>query len=231
MISAPLPPPLPDEILAKQKTLPRKLAPVTLTGKTVRLEPYDAARDGAILHTISNGQPFSVGDRHIDAYDSDDLIWRWMNSGTFDTQADFEAYMQRQLDAPDGFPFTVFDIRLNHPVGVANYLANVPEHLKIELGSIWYSPIAQGMGANTEATYLMLDHAFSLGYQRVEWKCNALNERSRRSALRMGFQFEGIQDAHYIVKGRRRDTAWFRILADEWAEKKAHLERLLTAYA
>ena len=47
------------------------------------------------------------------------------------------------------------------------------------------------------------------------------------AALRIGFRFEGIQDAHYIVKGRRRDTAWFRLLADEWPEVRAGLESQL----
>ena len=56
----------------------------------------------------------------------------------------------------------------------------------------------------------------TLGYRRVEWKCNARNERSRRAAQRLGFTFEGVQDAHMIAKGRNRDTAWFRLLAHEW---------------
>jgi hypothetical protein len=43
----------------------------------------------------------------------------------------------------------------------------------------------------------------------------------------MGFKFEGIQECHMIIKGRSRDTAWFRILDTEWPEVKAHLERLL----
>ena len=75
------------------------------------------------------------------------------------------------------------------------------------------------------ATHLMLEHAFGLGYRRVEWKCDALNERSRRAALRMGFRFEGVQDAHYIIKGRNRDTAWFRLLDHEWPERRAAAAR------
>ena len=43
----------------------------------------------------------------------------------------------------------------------------------------------------------------------------------------MGFQFEGIQEAHMIVKGRNRDTAWFRILDHEWDGVKAQLEALM----
>jgi len=102
---------------------------------------------------------------------------------------------------------------------------NFPNHLKVELGNIWYSPLVQRTKANLEATYLLLQHAFNLGYRRVEWKCDALNLRSRKAALRMGFKFEGIQESHFIIKGRNRDTAWFRILDSEWPE----VEKLLLA--
>lgn len=227
MVFHPLPQPLTDDVLAKRQELPQKPAPVTLTGRYVRLEPFDMARDAEQLHAISNGQPVTIGNRSVEAYDADMLVWRWMNSGPFDTLEAFKAYMQAQLDAKEGQPFTVFDLSLGHPVGVANYMANIPVHLKIELGSIWYSPLAQRTNANTEATYLMLSHAFDLEYRRLEWKCNALNERSRKAALRMGFKFEGIQEAHYIVKGRSRDTAWFRILESEWAGVKQQLEAML----
>jgi RimJ/RimL family protein N-acetyltransferase len=112
---------------------------------------------------------------------------------------------------------------------VATYMANVPQHLKIELGSIWYSPLAQRTGANLEATTMMLGHAFDLGYRRVEWKCDARNERSIAAALKMGFTFEGIQEYHYIVKGRNRDTAWFGMLDRDWPSRRAYLEKLLAA--
>ena len=62
----------------------------------------------------------------------------------------------------------------------------------------------------------MCHHAFALGYRRVEWKCNALNERSRRAAVSYGFTYEGTQDAHMIIKDRNRDTAWYRMLDRDW---------------
>jgi RimJ/RimL family protein N-acetyltransferase len=220
---------LPDEALARRQRLPLKPAPVTLTGRIVRLRPLDLDEDTAPLYAVSNGQPARAGDRSIEAYDADALIWRYMNSGPFADPDSFRAYLRAQVDAPNGLPLTVIEQTSGQPVGVANYMTNVPEHLKIELGSIWYSPLAQRTGANTEATLLMLRHAFALGYRRVEWKCNALNERSRQAALKMGFQFEGIQEAHYIVKGRNRDTAWFRILDHEWPQVEALLTRRLYA--
>ena len=104
---------------------------------------------------------------------------------------------------------------------------NIPSHLKIELGGIWYSPIVQKSFANTEATYLMLKNCFKLSYRRVEWKCHSLNERSCKAALRMGFKFEGIQESHMIAKNCNRDTAWFRVLDSEWLELKPNVEQLL----
>ena len=46
----------------------------------------------------------------------------------------------------------------------------------------------------------------------------------------MGFRFEGIQDAHFIIKGRHRDTAWFRILDHEWPAVEAQLTALLARH-
>ena len=62
----------------------------------------------------------------------------------------------------------------------------------------------------------MLDWAFDAGFRRAEWKCDALNARSRRAAERLGFIFEGVFRQHMIVKGRNRDTAWFSIVDAEW---------------
>ena len=58
--------------------------------------------------------------------------------------------------------------------------------------------------------------AFDNGYRRYEWKCNALNLRSRNSAQRLGFSYEGVFRQMAIVKGQNRDTAWFAIIDMEW---------------
>ncbi len=225
----PLPDPLSPDVLARRQQLPLKPAPVTLNGRYVTLAPVDLERDTAALHAISNGQPTQLGARSIGHYDSEALIWRFMSAGPFADVEAMRGYLRAQVEAANILALCVFDRATGQPVGVATYMSNMPEHLKIELGSIWYTPPAQGTPANTESTYLMLKHAFALGYRRVEWKCNALNERSRRAALRMGFTFEGIQDAHMIIKGRSRDTAWFRILDHEWPGVQTYLEYLLYA--
>jgi RimJ/RimL family protein N-acetyltransferase len=150
-----------------------------------------------------------------------------MFDGPFENLNDFATSLQAQVGANNGLCLCVFDLASKRQVGVANFMNNCPSHLKIELGGIWYSPIAQRTAANTEATYLMLKHAFDLGYRRLEWKCDAKNERSRKAALRMGFKLEGIQESHMIVKGCNRDTAWFRILDTEWPKVREKLEQIL----
>ena len=226
MTIKPLQPPLPDEVLAKRTQLPLKPEPVTLVGQYIRLEPFTMERDLEALYEVSNGRPARLGAKTVGAYDAEALIWRFMLSGPFETLEAFAAYMQAQVNAANGLCLCVVDMASGQQVGITNYMNNSPEHLKVELGSIWYSPLVQGTPANTEATYLMLDHAFKLGYRRLEWKCHSDNERSRRVALRMGFKFEGIQENHFILKNRNRDTAWFRILDREWPEVKAKLEEM-----
>ena len=218
---------LPDAVLARSQQLPLKPAPTTLTGRFVRLEPLDAARHAAALYAVANGSAIDLAGRTHPAYDADALIWRYLFQAPFPDFAAFERYVTESMGGADRLALCVIEQESGQPVGVVNLMSNVPAHLRIELGGIWYSPVVQRTQANLESTYLMLSHCFGLGYRRVEWKCDSRNERSRRSALRMGFTFEGIQEYHMIVKGQSRDTAWFRILGHEWPAVQARLENML----
>jgi RimJ/RimL family protein N-acetyltransferase len=208
--------PLPAEVLARCTRLPIKPAEVVLEGASVELRPLDPDADAAPLYAVTCGEPCSVAERQIGAYDPDELIWKWLHDGPFADVRGMRDYLAERAAWPDALSLVVLDRATRIPIGVSAFMSNRPGDLKIELGSIWYAPVAQGTGASREATHLMLGHAFALGYRRVEWKCNALNERSRRAALSYGFTFEGVQQAHMIVKGRNRDTAWYRMLDHEW---------------
>jgi hypothetical protein len=61
----------------------------------------------------------------------------------------------------------------------------------------------------------------------MQWRCNALNEKSRAAARRLGFRFEGIWFNHMIVRGRNRDTAWYSILDTEWPAIRTAIETWL----
>lgn len=110
------------------------------------------------------------------------------------------------------------------PVGMAALMNRDRDHRRIEIGHIWYSPDAQRTTVNTEVAYLLLRESFDrLASRRVEWKCDALNDPSRKAALRLGFSFEGVFRKHMIVKGRNRDTAWYAMTDDEWPAVKQRL--------
>ena len=102
-----------------------------------------------------------------------------------------------------------------------------PPSGSIEVGHLNFSPLLQRTPAATEAMYLMMRHAFELGYRRYEWKCNALNTPSRLAAQRLGLSFEGIFRQHTVVKGRNRDTAWYAAIDSEWPELRRAFESWL----
>ena len=111
--------------------------------------------------------------------------------------------------------------------GLAAYMRIAPHYGVVEVGHVHFSPLMQrGRGA-TEAMYLMMQRAFSLGYRRYEWKCDALNAPSRAAAARLGFSFEGIFRQATVYKNRSRDTAWFSIVDSEWPARKKAFERWL----
>ena len=223
----PVGPELTPEQLARAATLPVKPAPVELVGPRVRLLPTDIARDAAPLFHVSNGKPVQVGTRTIDAYDPALIIWRYLRYGPFANVDECAAYLKELAAPPDILPMTLFDVASGQAIGILSLMSNVPSQLKIEIGHIWIAPVMQGSGVIYEAVYLMLRHCFDLGYRRLEWKCDALNERSRRTALSIGFKYEGTQEFHMIARGRNRDTTWYRILDHEWPAVRARLEARL----
>jgi RimJ/RimL family protein N-acetyltransferase len=183
-----------------------------LTGPVVTLEPVDPARHAEGLHTVAQGSPEA------------DMIWDYLPYGPWQTAADMTAWLKTCAASHDPL---FYAIRLNGSgqlSGMLSFLNIVPVHGSIEIGHIWFAPHLQRTRGATEALFLVLDYAMGdLGYRRMEWKCNALNERSRAAARRLGFRFEGVFYNHLIVKGHNRDTAWYSILDDEWPEVRARL--------
>ena len=116
-------------------------------------------------------------------------------------------------------------------VGHTSFLNDRPEDRVVEIGNTWVNSSAWGTGANTEAKFLLLQHAFEdEGYLRVEFKTDASNERSR-AALAKFSEFEGVFRKHMLVRGgERRDSAWYAVIDDDWPAAKATLlERLSRA--
>jgi N-acetyltransferase len=167
-----------------------------------------------------------LGPQHVEglrAAAADERIWTWMIT------RDVEKWIARALAATDAQHFAV--LREGAVVGSTSYMSLAPEHLRLEIGNTWMNPSTWGTGANVEAKYLLLRHAFEvLGCRRVEFKTDALNERARAALAALPAQFEGIHRKHMVVRGDdRRDSAWYAVIDDDWPEVKAALERRLEA--
>ena len=159
----------------------------------------------------------------------DPRIWTYMLTTDFD---DWLNAMLAEQEAGRRVQFAVSyegDV-----VGSTSYMSLAPEHLRLEIGNTWMNPSAWGTGANIEAKYLLLRHAFeTVGCRRVEFKTDANNERARAALAAIPARFEGIHRKHMLVRGDvRRDSAWYAVIDDEWPEVKQTLEqRLARSYA
>lgn len=201
----------PDDVLAAREVLPPEPdVGEVRTGRLV-IRPY-TADDAPELFAISDGSPVTRMGRSVDAYDAERLVWRFMFAGPFADPAGLHDLHAVFLDKADAQPYTVLDAATGALVGSVTLLANVPADLRVEIGNVWYTPAVQGLGVNREVTLALAEVLFGLGYRRYEWKCNALNLRSRHAAEAMGFTYEGTFRAHMVVRGHRRDTAWFSLL-------------------
>lgn len=188
-----------------------------LEGRYVALEPVLPAAHAEALWGAGH-------DGNVDG----SATWTYMPYGPFRDVREMSAWLDGIASSED--PLFLVVVGPDGPVGMASFLNADVEMRRIELGHIWYGPRAQRTEANTEACFLMLRESFErLGNRRVEWKCDALNERSRAAALRLGFTFEGVFRHHMVVKGRNRDTAWFSMLDEEWPAAKEAFERWLAA--
>jgi N-acetyltransferase len=153
---------------------------------------------------------------------ADERAWRWML--TLDT----EAWIADALKASDDRQ--AFAVIYDGAVaGSTSYMSLAPEHRRLEIGNTWLNPSAWGTGANTEAKYLLLRHAFEeLECLRVEFKTDALNARARAALAALPSEFEGIHRWHMVVRGgERRDSAWYAVTAETWPETRRALEARL----
>jgi RimJ/RimL family protein N-acetyltransferase len=150
------------------------------------------------------------------------------------TPAEMFTYIGKALadqTAGAALPFATIDIASGKPIGSTRFLNIDVSNRRVEIGSTFVGKPWQRTIVNTEAKYLMLQHAFEAwNCLRVELKTDALNQRSRKAILRLGAQEEGTLRQHMITwSGRVRDTVYFSILQSEWPGVKASLERKLGA--
>lgn len=188
-----------------------------LEGDLVRLEPLIPQHQDELWSALDH-----------------DEVWTWIPIGRPDREG-FTKFFQFLLgeNTTDGMVTWVNRLReTGEVVGMSSYLAIRPEHDGVEIGFTIYSPAAWGTGANVEAKKLMMGHGFEkVGLQRIEFKTDARNERSRGALAALPAQFEGIFRKHMNTAYGVRDSAYYSVIDDDWPEVKANLERRLSAPA
>ncbi|MBE8182513.1 MAG: GNAT family N-acetyltransferase [Candidatus Portiera sp.] len=204
--------------LVKDWQPPPAPSDLTLQGKHCLLTPLNEQHGEALYSAYQ--------------LDRENINWRYLPYGPYDSLKDYSAWIKSVSNKSDPLFFAVAKNNLVAPndwlvSGIASYLRITPTAGTIEVGSINFSPALQGTRAATEAMYLMMKWAFDKGYRRYEWKCNALNHRSRLAAQRLGFSYEGIFRQALVVKERNRDTAWFAVIDKEWHQLRQCFEKYL----
>ncbi|MFN4089821.1 MAG: GNAT family N-acetyltransferase [Alphaproteobacteria bacterium] len=195
---------------------PRQRPPRTpMEGRFCRVVPLDPAAHAPDLHAAY-------------AEDHEARMWTYMAHGPFASADALEAWMRATCLGDDPLVHAIVDNATGRAIGAASFMRIEPAVGVIEVGSITYPPRLQRTAMATEVMYLMMRRVFDeLGYRRYEWKCDSLNEPSRRAAARLGFVYEGLFRQATVYKGRNRDTAWFSILDTEWPALEAAFEAWL----
>jgi RimJ/RimL family protein N-acetyltransferase len=191
-----------------------ELAPITLEGRHVRLEPLSPAHLPGLWEAARAPE-----------------LWRFTMTRIGD-RADLERYVGDALaDQARGtsLPFATVDRASGRVAGSTRFLNASPRDLRVEIGHTFLAPGFQRTALNTEAKLLMLRHAFEvLGCVRVEFRASAHNAPSRSALRRIGAVEEGVlRRQARLPDGTWRDTVFHSVLDHEWPAVQARLESLL----
>ncbi len=187
--------------------------PVTLTGRYVTLEPLGTHHAEALYDALCNP--------------GDEELWTYRPTNPPADVPAMEQLIGATLAAAGFLTFALVPAA-QQAQGIASYTRIDPTTGQVEIAGVLYAKTLQRTRAATEAIHLTMRHAFDdLGYRRFEWKCDSLNEPSRRAATRLGFTYEGRFRHHMVTKGFNRDTDWFSVTDAEWPAVNQEHERWL----
>lgn len=191
--------------------------PITLTGDYVRVVPLSSVHYADLFEAVCGP--------------ADDALWTYRPIPKPTSLANLWMHLAGLVDHPEWRTFALVPAegeRADRATGIASYLRIDPGTGQVEVAGVLLGRALQRTRAATEAIHLLMRHAFDdLGYRRFEWKCDSLNEPSRRAAVRLGFTYEGRFRNHLVIKGRNRDTDWFSVTSEEWPAVRAAHEQWL----
>lgn len=190
------------------------LGGAVLTGRFIALEPLDQRHHAGLI-----------------AAAADTGLFAYM---PFDTSKGFAPrlnYFTEENVSGRMISYVVRRLGDGAIVGSSSYLNIAPNDAKVEIGSTWYTREAQAGFVNPEAKYLLLQNAFAKNWNRVEFKTDSKNARSRAALKKLGAKEEGILRGHmWMPQGYFRDSVYFSILASEWDGVRAGLDERLKAF-
>jgi len=175
----------------------------SLEGRFCVLEKLDAQRHGPAL--------FAANEQ-----DREGRMWTYLPHGPFASYDEYYEWLLGAEHSQDPWFYAICARSSGRALGLASYLRITPDAGSIEVGALVFSPSLQRTTQATEAMVLMMERAFAWGYRRYEWKCDNLNQPSKKAALRLGFRHEGVFRQATVVKGRNRDSAWYAVTDQEW---------------
>lgn len=185
---------------------------VVLRGRHVRLEPLLLGHAEAVLDVLG----------------AHPQLWTYRPEDPPGDLASARAWVSTRVDDPSAQTYAVVRLPDETVQGVCSLMRTDPGSGVTELGAIMFGPDLQRTTAATEVTHLVAGYVFdTLGYRRLEWKCDSLNEPSRQAALRLGFRYEGRFRQAVVCRGRNRDTDWFSIIDSEWPRISSAHQRWL----
>ncbi|WP_183094137.1 GNAT family N-acetyltransferase [Nocardioides stalactiti] len=191
--------------------------PVTLEGRYVRVVPLSSAYYSDLFAAVCGPDDGPLW-TYRPVPRPTDLPALWM-------------HLAGVLDTPGVVTFGLVPLEgegAGRAGGIASYMRIDPTTGQVEVAGVLLGGRLQRTRAATEAIHLLMRHAFDdLGYRRFEWKCDSLNEPSRRAAARLGFVHEGRFRHHMVTQGRNRDTDWFSVTDAEWPQVRAAHETWL----
>ena len=156
-------------------------------------------------------------------------MWTYLFQEPVADMEELVSLLNQMLARKDRFYYAIVDKATGKTLGTFSLMRIDQNNRVIEVGAVTFSPTLKGTRIGTEAQYLLARYVFEeLNYRRYEWKCDALNQPSRRAAERLGFVYEGTFRQAVVYKGRTRDTDWLAMIDKDWPQVKARLETWLS---
>ena len=152
-------------------------------------------------------------------------FFRWFFTNYADC-AEFVAEKMAEFEKGNLVMLVIVENSTQQIIGTSSLYEISLRHKRLELGSSWLARQHQGKHYNALIKLLLIDYLImSLGFNRLQWKTDALNEKSKQAMLKLGFIYEGTLRRHAITaSGRIRDSLVFALTDLDWECVKLVIE-------